>query len=159
MWIIDLYFGGYGGFGVILGVPVLVFGVLFIIGGYKTKKDPPLTKSQQWKIALRLLVTNYTILYLIFIIKDSGKPDLLIWPGVILFGLLAIYLIGFILSWKWELIAGILFIIWYACLFLPVIGPIFFYIGPVKLFGLPVLIQGILYLYYRFSFKAKQIQN
>jgi hypothetical protein len=159
-WVAEsLFIKKAGGFGMILGVPLLVLGVLYIVSEYKTRKESPPTKNQQWRIALRLLVANYTILYLIFIIKDYGKPNLFIWPGVILFGLLAIYLIGLLLSWKWELITGILFIIWYACLFIPVLQPIVYYIGPVKLFGLPILIQGILYLNYYFTFKSIQIQN
>lgn len=140
-------------------IPLLVLGVLYIVSEYKTRKAPPPTKSQQWKIALRLLVANYTILYLIFIINDFGKANLFIWPGVILPGLLAIYLIGLLLSWKWDLIAGILFIIWYACLFIPDIHLIPYSIGPIKLMGLPILIQGILYLYYHLRFKSKQIQT
>jgi|WetSurMetagenome_2_1015567.scaffolds.fasta_scaffold104016_2 hypothetical protein len=162
MWIVECFFvEKAGGFGIIAGVPLLILGVFYIVGEYKTRKDPPLTESQQWKITLRLFGVTYTVLYMIWVISSfvpNQKTDLFIWPGIILTILLAIYLIGFILSWKWELFAGILFIIWYIGLFIPDLQPIAYYIGPLRLFGLTVLIQGILYLYYHFLIKSKQVQ-
>ncbi len=159
IWIITLYIVTEEfGFGIISGVPLLVLGVFFIISEYKTKGDPLPTERQQWKLALRLLLIIYTILYFITIptnFMDRGI-DLFNWPGVILIGLLPIYLIGFILSWKWELITGILFIIWYAGLFyLSIEGNL----DPLKFSGFPVFLQGIFYLYYHFKLKPKQIQN
>jgi len=167
MWVVECFFveqGSGGGFGIILGVPLLVLGVFYILNASKTKTDPIPTKSQQWKLALRLLATTYTILYLIFVFgvgvsKGVVKiDDLLNWPGVILTGLLAIYLIGFILSWKWVLIAGILFIIWYASLFIPALQPIAYNLGPLKLLGFPVFAQGVLYFYYHFKLMPKQTE-
>ena len=164
MWIIELYIVPEdAGFGIISGVPLLVLGVFFIISEYKTKGDPLPTKSQQWKLALRLFLIIYTILYFISIPTDflGDGIDLFTWPGVILIGLLPIYLIGFILSWKWELITGILFIIWYAGLFFGTTG--YFIIedslGPLRFIGFPVLVQGVLYLIYNFEIKSKQIHN
>ena len=159
MWIVECFFVEKdGGWGIIFGVPLLILGVLFIVGEYKTRKDPPPTKSQLWNMALKLLVTTFTILYLVWVISSfipNQETDLFIWPGVILTVLLAIYLIGFLLSWRWELIAGILFIIWYAGLYIPDLQPIAYFIGPLKFFGLPVFIQGILYLNYHYRFKFK----
>jgi hypothetical protein len=146
---------------IVTGILFLFWNAFYIVGEYKTRKDPPLTESQQWKITLRLFGVTYTVLYMIWVISSfvpNQKTDLFIWPGIILTILLAIYLIGFILSWKWELFAGILFIIWYIGLFIPDLQPIAYYIGPLRLFGLTVLIQGILYLYYHFLIKSKQVQ-
>ncbi len=160
MWIVELFLvERAGGFGIISGVPLLILGVLYIVDDYKTPKDPPQTKIQLWRLVLRILVTVYTILYLIFILsgfKPDHKPDLFSWPGVILIVMFAIYGIGFILSWKWEIPAGILFIIWYACLLIPALEPIAYWMGPLKLFGIPVLIQGLLYVFYLPNFPTKQ---
>lgn len=161
MWILECFIvEKAGGFGIITGVPLLILGVFYIVGEYKTRKYPLPSEGQKMKITLTLFGITYTVLYLIWVISSFvpfQKTDLFIWPGIILTYLLAIYLTGFILSWRWELIAGILFVIWYIGLFIPDLQPIAYYIGPLRLFGLPVFIQGILLIYYHFIFKSKQV--
>ena len=163
MWILELFIVKHdGGLGIISGVPLLYLGVLFILNGYKTRRDPPPSLSQQWLLVLRLLLIIYTILYFIFVsdelvgdIERNIRIDLLNWPDIILTGLFLIYLIGFVLSWEWEITAGILFIIWYACLFYGCTeySGIESSSGPLRIIGLPVFVQGILYLYYYFKLK------
>jgi hypothetical protein len=151
MWIVELFFVDKGGgFGIVSGVPLLILGVFYIIGEYKSRKDPPPTKSQQWKLALQILLTTYTILYFIFALSGFNtdhKADLLSWPGLILIFMIPVYLTGFFLSWKSEVAAGILFIIWYAVLLLPALKPIEYWMGPLQFLGIPVLLQGVIYIF------------
>jgi len=157
MWILELFIVEKGGgLGIVMGIPLLILGVLFIVIGYKNRKVPVPETNKQWKLALQLLLVIYTILYVLFVLGNFIISDLFTWPRIILTVLLVIYIAGFLLSWKWELIAGILFITWYAGLLIPGLQPLAYHIGPLKLFGLPVLIQGILYLYYHFYLKSEK---
>ena len=46
MWILELYIVDKdGGFGIISGLPLLVLGVLFIVSGYKSKKETALNQQ------------------------------------------------------------------------------------------------------------------
>jgi hypothetical protein len=160
MWILELFIVEKGGgFGIISGIPLLVLGVLFITAGYRNRKGPVPAKNKQWKLALQVLLGIYTILYLIFIQGNLIISDLFTWPRIILTALLIIYAAGFILSWKWELAAGILLIIWYAGLFIPDLQTISYSIGPLKILGLPILIQGLTCLYYYFYLKPGKTNN
>ncbi len=163
MWIVELFFVEKdGGFGIISGIPLIVLGVFFILKGIEKNRETPLQSHEKWKTALRLFTTIYTILYFLVIIDDiSGNLDIDFYstPGIILIILFFIYSIGFVYSWKNEIIAGIIFIFWYMGV-LYVFNTNFLIgdSGPWAYAGFVVLIQSILYLIFHFKYKTKQIQ-
>ena len=147
-----------GGMGVIFGLPFFVFGVLFMLKWF-TKKEPNLpTIRQRWDFALQLLLINYTILYIISIAgnfisvgSNIDNIDVFSWPGFLLAGLLALFIVGFFLSWKRKLFAGVIFIIWFAGVtwarsLIESNDLIFF-----NMTAAVILLQGILYIAYHFK--------
>ena len=127
--------------------------------GIEKNKGTPLKLDMQWKTVLQLLITTYTILYFLIIIDDitgTLEIDFLSSNGIFLISLSLFYLVGFILSWKKELIAGIILILWYLGVFYIfktnfIIGDS----GPWIAAGIVVLIQGIFYINYWFKIKPK----
>ena len=163
MWILELFLVEKdGGFGIIMGIPLIVLGVFFILQGIKKNKGTLIKSDVQWKIVLQILTITYTILYTIVIINDltgNLEIDFLNTPGIILLSLILVYIIGFILSWKKELFAGIMFIIWYAGVYYifktnSEIGDS----GPWIVAGFVVLIQGIFYINYWLKIKQSKLK-
>jgi hypothetical protein len=105
---------------------------------------------------------NYALIYLLIVVGHtlpllgiryiSNVYELVTWDyssplGIILLIALAIFILGFIHSWKKEKVAGILFIIWYAIiLVMTILFREFSHSGPWFMVGLTVLVQGILYI-------------
>ncbi|MBN2480420.1 MAG: hypothetical protein JXB19_01670 [Bacteroidales bacterium] len=162
VWINDLYFNIYldHGMRIIIAVPVLVIGALFLLQWYNTTIIPRPSIQQQWKFILHALLFNYSILYLIYLIADItyGDPiSLLSLPGIFFPVLIGFFLIGFILSWEYELFTGIIFFIWYGMILFGTIRyPEFDNRGPHALFGIAILLHGIFYINYHIKFKLKQ---
>ncbi len=138
----------------------LIPGAFLLLGWYKSTRATPAAKHQMWKFILNILLINYAVLYLIYIISDikfHEAIDFLSIPGIILPVLLGNFIMGFILSWKHELYAGIFFLLWY---FLVLYGS-FQYVeimsrGPYMQFGIVIFFHGIFYLYYYFRIKPKK---
>jgi len=143
----------------VLSAPAILIGVFFIRNGYRAKGKYPVTKPQQWKFVLQLLLICNSSLYLLSIIFELTKSsplDYSMAPGTIILGAMALFIIGFYTSWKSELVAGLVFILWYAV----IIFTTFQYFefanrGPSGLFGISILIQGFLYIYYYFKLKER----
>ena len=164
MWAVELFLVEKGGgFGIISGVPLIVLGVLFILKGIEVNRGTTFKSNEKWKTALQLLITTYTILYILVIIDEiTGHLEIDFYSsaGIILIALFLIYSAGFILSWKKELIAGVIFIFWY-------VGVIYIFTtnfvigdsGPWIVAGIVIFLQGIFYLIYWFKNKTKQIQQ
>jgi hypothetical protein len=137
----------------------LVPGAFLLLGGYKNTRSIPFTKHQRWKFILNILLINYAVLYIIYIASDliyHESIDFMSIPGIILPFLLGIFIMGFILSWKHELYAGIFFLLWYSL----VLFGSFRYVeimarGPHMHFGIVIFIHGILYIYYYFRFRSR----
>ena len=160
VWICALYIWTDAGMVLVLAVPVLPLGVFFIQHWYQTTSEPQLSTQRQWKLVLQLLMANYTVLYLLAVIDDVIAPDRLDFitmPGVLMIVVFIIFALGFLLSWKWPLLAGLLCILWYVIvLFMTVQYFEFVDRGPAAFFGVVILLQGILYLLYHFRFETKQ---
>jgi hypothetical protein len=136
----------------------LVPGAFLILGWYKSTRTFPVTRRQSWKFILNTLLINYAVLYFIYLISDliyHESIDLLSIPGIILPALLGIFIMGFILSWKYELYAGILFLLWYSLVLFGSFryGEIMAR-GPHMHFGIVIFVHGILYIYYFFRFRS-----
>jgi len=164
MWIVELFLVEKdGGFGIIMGIPLIVMGVFFILQGMEKNKGAIIKTNERWKIALHAFGITYTALYLLVIIDDitgSLEIDFFSTPGIILLSLIIIYALGFILSRTRELIAGIIFILWYVGVYYifstnVIIGDS----GPWIAAGVVVLIQGIFYINYWLKLKPKQEQT
>lgn len=134
----------------IMAVPVMVIGALLLLRWHKTTASPVPSEKQQWKFILRVLLINYAVLYAIIVISEitDGKPiDYFRLPFILFPMLLLIFIVGFILSWKREFQAGIIFLLWYAIMFFGSVAYFEFRdSGPWILFGVPILLQGLFYL-------------
>jgi hypothetical protein len=160
IWINGLFIHRERGMDIILAVPLFITGAFLILGWYKTSRTPQANKSQRWKFILSVLLINYLVLYFIYMIADiifSPAIDFLNIPGIILPLVLGLFIMGFILSWKYEPYAGVFFLLWYILIFFSQIryGELRNR-GPYILIGIVILLHGILYLCYHFRIKIKK---
>jgi hypothetical protein len=150
IWILSLFVWTDDGMVLVLAFPVLVIGVLLNLNAYKKSEGERKAVYLKWKFVLRRLIVNYTILYFIMVLYDmlaENVPDLTSLPFIIFPVLLTIYLAGFILSWRKELPAGILFVVWYLIVVAgTILYPEFGNNGPYILFGFPIFLQGLFYI-------------
>lgn len=166
IWVLALFFSEKGddsGMLIIMGFPLLIMSVFLILHWFKTNYNPGVKSYLQFRFVLRVLILVYSVCYLMFALSMQHPYDnfrLLQWPNFLLLFLAVWFLVGFYFSWKMEIIAGIMFILWYAGLILlsamvKEIGGDG-YIGLYAMFGSSVFIQGILYLAYWFSWRPKK---
>jgi hypothetical protein len=128
----------------------MVIGAFFLLEWYKTSKATVPSQLQQLKFILRVLLINYTVLYSIVVFSELsvGEPvNYFSFPYIIYPLLLLIFWVGFLLSWKWEFVAGYIFLFWFAIL---IVANVAFseilHLGPWAAFGIPILLQGIFYI-------------
>jgi hypothetical protein len=161
IWINGLFIHRDSGMDTVLALPLLVIGAFLLLGWYKTSGSPNSSKRQRRKFILSVFLINYGVLYILYMLADiiySPSIDFLTMPGIILPLLLGIFVMGFILSWNYELYAGIFFLVWY-CLVLYSSLKYFEILnrGPHILFGITILIHGILYITYHFRLKSRSV--
>ncbi|OFY73043.1 MAG: hypothetical protein A2V46_11825 [Bacteroidetes bacterium RBG_19FT_COMBO_42_7] len=152
IWINGLFIHRERAMEIVWAMPLLLIGAFLLTGWYKTTGISQIKKSQKWKFTLSVLLVNYLVLYLIYMISDIifwTAIDLLSIPGILLPLLLGIFIMGFMLSWKYEMYAGLFFLLWYfLILFAQIRYSEILHRGPYILLGITILIHGILYLYY-----------
>ena len=159
IWINGLFIHRSDGMDLVLAVPLVFIGAVLLLGWFVKSRTPRPSPPQQWKFTLRVLLLNYLILYGLYMIADiiySDPIDFFSWPGILFPVILVLFMAGFVLSWKYELYAGIFFLLWYAIILYGTIQ--YFEIsnrGPHVLFGLVILLQGAFYLNYYFRLKPK----
>jgi len=161
VWIYDLYLAREMDYSMVsaLASSFMVIGALFLLEWHKTSKSTTPEKKQQWKFILRVLLINYAVLYSIVVFSELlvGDPvNYFSFPFIIFPLLLFIFLVGFILSWKRELLAGYVFLFWFAILLFGTFAySEIMRLGPWVVFGLPILLQGIFYIknHYKFGLK------
>jgi hypothetical protein len=162
VWIITLYLiereDDYA-MGSAMASLIMILGAFFLLEWYKTSKATMPSEQQQWKFILRILLVNYAVLYFIVVFSELlvGKSaDYLSFPCIIYPLLLLIFLVGFLLSWKRELLAGYIFLLWCAILiYANVAYSEISHLGPWALYGLPILLQGIFYLKNHYKFRYR----
>ncbi|PLW91991.1 MAG: hypothetical protein C0592_13055 [Marinilabiliales bacterium] len=161
VWISDLYLFREMDYSMLSAIasPSMVIGSLFLLEWYKTYKETLPSAKQQWKFILRVLLINYAVLYSIVVFSELllGDPvDYLSFPFIIYPLLLLLFFVGFLLSWKRELLSGFIFLFWCAIL---VYGNFAYseigHLGPWVVFGLPILLQGIFYIINHYKFRPK----
>ena len=152
VWISDLYLFREMDYSMMSAVAssFMVIGALFILEWYKTSKTTMPSKQHQWRFILRVLLINYAVLYSIVAFSELsvGEPvNYFSFPFIIYPLLFLIFLVGFLLSWKREFLAGYIFLSWCAILiFANVAYSEISTLGGWALFGLPILLQGIFYI-------------
>lgn len=152
IWIHDLCLGSGQDRGMIsiMAVPVMIIGALLLLERYRSFGTKTPSVPNQWKYILRVLLINYAVLYSIVVISELYHGELnefYSMPFVLFPVIFLIFILGFAFSWKRELYAGIIFLSWYAILFL--ISAIWVELdnsGPWNLFGIPVLLHGLFYI-------------
>lgn len=160
VWISDLYFNRPEMDHSMLSAMASFFmfcGAFFLLEWYITSKTTVLSKQKQWKFILRVLLINYTILYFIVVFSELSLGDqvnYMNFPFIIYPLLLLFFLLGFLLSWKRELIAGYIFLFWFAVLLCAnIVYPDILHLGPWAAFGIPVLLQGMFYIKNHYKLK------
>ena len=122
IWISVLFIDSYAHLaGIITGIPLIILGTFFVLRGIETKNGIKSTTNQKWRTVISILTITFSTLYFLVIFEDvisSRQSSYFKMPGIYLVQLAALYAIGFILSWKHELYAGIIFILWYIGVFL-----------------------------------------
>ena len=161
VWISDLYLFREMDYSMLSAIasPFMIIGALFLLEWYKTYKETVPSKKQQWKFILRVLLINYAVLYSIVVLSElfrGESVDYFSFPFIIYPLLLLIFLVGFLLAWKREFLAGFIFLFWCAIL---VFGTFAYSeiarFGPWVVFGLPILLQGIFYIKNHYKFRPK----
>ncbi len=152
IWILDLYVIREEDYSMLSAVAssYMILGAFFLREWYKTSKATVPSEPQQLKFILRVLLINYAVLYSIVVLSElfAGEGvNFFSFPFIIFPLLLLIFVVGFLLSWKREIIAGYIFLVWCAIL----IFGTFAYseimrLGPWIVFGIPILLQGVFYL-------------
>jgi hypothetical protein len=100
---------------------------------------------------LRIILAIYAVLYVLFIIDYFiPKENIDIWntENTAIKIMFFIFIPGYIISWKNELVAGMIFIFWFICMCL---YSIFICTGMCDdgiVMGIPLLILGILFIVY-----------
>ena len=165
-WLVMLWIGtgfifvGSDGMELVLGLPALPLGILFMLVGYRKKREEKPAKHVEWSYCLRILTTLYLVLYVIFAASEAGRDGvyyIFSYPDILLLGLFLFFLVGYIFHLAMEHITGFIFIVWYVLLILvsaliPEIGGDG-YIGLYAAIGSVILLQGLFYLNYWYNLK------
>ena len=156
IWIEELFFVEHEEFYLIIsGLPIIVLGTFFVLKGIEYKKGQRLTANEKWRESLTTLTITFTVLYSLVIIQDlSGNLQISYFhpPGIFLILLIAVYFTGFVLSWKYEFYAGILFIIWYIGVFILFKSDLVISnYGPWNFAGFVVFLNGYFFIRYGYQ--------
>lgn len=162
IWICDLYLGSGEDRGMlsIMAVPIMVIGAFILLERYKYSDPIQTPVPHQWKYILRVLLINYAVLYSIVVVSELSHgelPEYYSLPFILFPIIFIVFILGFAFSWKREFHAGIIFLAWYAILFM---GSVIWHelrdSGPWILFGIPVLLQGLFYIKNYLWYKTRQ---
>ncbi|NNF36918.1 MAG: hypothetical protein HKN68_22640 [Saprospiraceae bacterium] len=163
VWVFSLFIWPEAGMILVLILPMLYVGVFLIRNWYKNNKEQYQDEVLSTKLLLQILVINYAVIYLLIVFANvfpnllgwklnTNVDDLATWGynstlGISLIITFILFITGFILSWKSQFVAGILFILWYLIIAILIfMFPEFANSGPSLFSGLVILVQGILYI-------------
>ncbi len=161
IWIDDLYLFREADYSMMSAIAssFMLIGAFFLLEWYKTSKATVPSQQQQWRFILLVLLINYAVLYSIVVFSELsvGEPvNYFSFPFIIYPLLLLIFLVGFLLSWKREFLAGYIFLFWCAILiYANVAYSEISTLGGWALFGLPILLHGIFYIKNHNKFRLK----
>lgn len=164
VWFFSMYLWREAGMVLILIFPMLYPPVLLILNWYKKSYEKYSKPVNQWKLVLNVLMANYFFIYILIVIAEvipklfgivlRDDPTVLNdWNYntkeiFLLIALLILFVTSSLSAFKSVLISGILLVLWYILLlYLKSISYEFADSGPWLLFSLPILIQGVLYIY------------
>ena len=162
VWVSDLYFFRAQDYSMLsaLASYFMFCGAFLILQWHKIDKEKVSLSKLQWKFLLSVLLINYAILYVIVIFSEItvGEPvNYLTFPYIIYPLMFFIFLLGFLLSWEKELIAGYIFLFWFVILiYANVAYSEITTLGGWALFGFPLLLQGIFYIKNHYKLKANK---
>lgn len=176
IWLFALLFWRDAGMVLAMAFPILFPGVLLIRNWYIQKDESYTSEAKQWDLSLKVLLINYAAIYLLIVfanvvpklvgwelptrVDEIAKWDYTSFTLIMLLLALLLFVIGFIISWRSKLFAGIIFILWYVLIiFMTKSSPEFADTGPSILFGITILVQGIFYIicHYRFVRLGSQL--
>jgi len=110
--------------------------------------------GKTFRLLIRILATLATIGYILFLIDEKvALCQTATFADITVYILAVVFLIGFIILWKNEYIAGIVWVAWYALQWILVLW--IWVDGEMTLiFGFPIFIIGILALIYGIRHKG-----
>lgn len=166
VWTFSLLLWKDAGMVLILIFPMLIVSSLLITNGITRSNPIYATRIAKWEITLKSLLINYTAIYLLIVLTDifmfafpnglmseySGTHawDFKSLIGIVLIFSLILYLIAFKTAWHSKFNAGLMLVAWYLIILaLTLRYEEFGNSGPWFIFGIPLLIQGFLYMYYQ----------
>lgn len=172
-WVFSLLVWPDAGMVLVLILPILYLATLSIQYWFEFNDNYYKSVVHQWKLSLRILLFNYLMIYSLIVysniipvymgielptlVDELAIKNYTSIPGSILILEFVLFIIGYILSWKDELKAAMLFILWYLILvYLTFQYPEFSKTGPSVIFGLVIIIQSIFYISNHFKFKKKK---
>ena len=159
VWLSDLYFFRAQDYSMLsaLASYFMFCGAFFILQWHKTDKEKASLSKQQLKYLFRVLLINYAILYAIVVFSEItvGEPvNYLTFPYIIYPIMFLIFLVGFMISWKKEVLAGYIFLFWFvALIYANVAYSEISTLGGWALFGFPLLLQGIFFISNHYKLK------
>jgi peptidoglycan/LPS O-acetylase OafA/YrhL len=123
-------------------------------------KPSPLKSEKKKKIpVLHALLTIYGLLYLIFIIDtfiSSDTYDPYNAENIIVNLAFFFFLIGYFMAWKNEGLAGLIFVLWWAVMWVLALFIVEHDKGGGVVMGLPLFILGILFIISRYRKTGKE---
>lgn len=172
-WVFALLVWPDAGIVMVLILPILFLATISIQYWYETNDPYYKSAMSQWKLSLRILLFNYLLIYSLIVYSNifpvymgmdlpTRVDELAITnytsiPGSILIFEFILFIIGYILSWRDEIKASIIFILWYLILlYLSFQFPEFSNTGPWALFGFVIIIQSIFYISNHFKTKKRK---
>lgn len=160
IWILSYFFWPGAGLVLVMSFPILLIGIFMYQNAFVKRIKNSSTKLKLEKHLLSVFMLNYAILYIVVAIPKllQNFTKYLEQPYLIFSLLLLVFLISFIFSWKKELFAGILLIIWYLIVIISSYTSSEIYNeSPSFVMGLTLLIQGILFI--KYDTKQKKLKT
>ena len=171
VWVFSMLLWPEAGMVLVLVFPMMIVAIFMIKNWHLENADSHKSDWRvRWKLTLRIFLINYGLIYFLVVFSNivpkllgwnlvTTVDNLAVWSyssflGVSLLILFLMFIFGFIISWRSELIAGLLFVVWYVLvILLSKSYPEFANSGPSSIFGLTILVQGVLYVVLHFKLR------
>ncbi|MEZ5070015.1 MAG: hypothetical protein R2751_03350 [Bacteroidales bacterium] len=146
-----------------IGFPLLPLGIFFVLYGQAKRRQDIPQLQEQWRRGLTLAMVSITFIYFMGMVAEMTRSYYVFWskPFYYMFPLLILFLVAFAFSWKNEMMAGSLILLWYLGItVLSEASPwIYQYVGPLRIYSFPGLVMGFLMLVYWYRYRNKDLNE
>ena len=143
-----------------LTFPVLLLGIFFLLYSNRENRDPQPSLKEQWRLFLRISIFSGLVIHIITVADNLFTLHPAEWihgPYLSLHLLFIVYVVGFILSERHELVTGILLTAYYLAIIFLLQMNVFEGMAPYGILTFPVLALGLLYMLYAVKEKQKRV--